>query len=253
MNEERLKRLNSCNICKHKKRDSDYGTICSLTNKVADFGDICENYIFDKDEFVSLKKNIDETIKRENERNYKKKFDFIGNDDPQIYETTNLNEYFKYFPDEIIIKKTKFRQVLEYIFFISIIIGINYLTIFKPSENRIIGVTFGILLSVAFLYIAKIHLVKNTRKIIINSKGIEIIGEKTKNHKWKEILDINVLNTHRPTKGGSSSSRKLIIDMISSEIIEYPTHDLLNRRRTDTLLFWAKKYHEKYWKEMIIE
>lgn len=251
MNESRLNRLNSCNICLKRKLNDDNRAICSLTDSFAVFNDKCEDFEIDIEEFTRLRENLKNIIKDVNKKYRGKPVDLIGNDNPQCYETPIFFAESNNIPDNVKITKNILFKVFEYLVFAGLIIGTNYLTIFKATDNQIFSTIIGLAFTIAFLKIAKIHLRENTQEIIIDYDGMEVIGGETKKHFWKDIIDVNILTTRTATKGGISYTRRLIIDNISSEIIEYPTQDLLGRRNAEKVLYWAKKYHEIYWNNQI--
>lgn len=222
MDDKIHKRLTYCKVCKYRKRDEELGLICSLSSKVADFESICGEYEFDPNEFVSLKKNIEEIVKNKNEIAFKEGYDFL---DPETiyYETYfDPNTYIINDQEEVILKRTLFTRIITSVIFLGIIIFILNLTIIRPTENKIGSMILGSLIIVFIIYIAYRHFFQNVRKIKLDKNGIEIIYKVTYSYEWSEILDINVLTSRKPTKGGSSKLKTIIIDFISGKILEYP-------------------------------
>ena len=128
---------------------------------------------------------------------------------------------------------------------------LNYIVLFSKdkfeSPEFIYMMTVNLIAIIIYFKSKTIHV----NKIVLSAKGVEIFRKESTFHSWKEILHINILSKQTPNhRGIDLTSIYFVIHFISNEKEEYLCSELLKKEYNKNLiLFWARFYHDKYWKE----
>jgi len=158
----RQERLKYCKTCNHKKFNFDKGIICSLTNNIANFEDLCENYL--KDEKLVSLENF-KTEKAKSKKKKKSKTNYIPEkltlNDFGLLISINLFSVFLYRLYSYLDINTP--SMVNLLVFIIVIISSNIVTILL-RERKIIkyrfkeNLKFNIIYSILFTSINLIYL-----------------------------------------------------------------------------------------------
>lgn len=178
-------RLNYCNICKNRAKNSDFNVICSLTREVPSFDNKCDKYEIDE---ICYNQKVEE-IKTEINDEYDPKKYFGG-----VYYT-EFNE----------IKQSKYRNPKiglkiynHYLYFVGVLticlfILITLPIMYKPNlENQKYMIIFYIFLFFLSIY-SIFALFFKQKKIFIETYENSFFIENEKEIFWNSIVSTGIL------------------------------------------------------------
>ena len=176
-----------CEFCKNNSRNLQFGIICSLTNKVAEFENNCSEYI-EKPDLIEKKRKL---IEQEIDERY-----FISENLLKLSEKFNINlnflntiftksYHFKTFKD------TQNLNILESLYFhIQMLLLSGFFTMFSiyaysKSEIKIDSIYIGF---ISFFGLLFNYIFKSKKKKILLKTNSEGIYYKEQKINWDEIL-----------------------------------------------------------------
>ncbi|WP_299888493.1 hypothetical protein [uncultured Lacinutrix sp.] len=204
-----------CKICTNKAIDLKRGTYCSLTNKIADFNDNCEN--FNKNE-VEVSK-IKERIKKKKEALYSLNEieKLLSNNKPKYSDSSKFKRsQYKYKEETLglIFKKDNFDDYLTAIAVFTmylVFLMFNYDKGFDLSYDSTVTIVSVFFLIVFFYSYKKAFYHKYKPEITVLENGLLI---KDKTIFWEDIVEYGI-EYHT----GEYSISNLVIFTMSSGVI----------------------------------